>query len=159
MLKILKLLINYIDLLSARTRYSSSMSTIRQSVRCPSCGGPLQPAVLTCRGCDLRVEAEFTSNEFASLSDEDLHFLRIFIHTEGHIRDMESALGVSYPTVKARLAELKGKLQMDSETKSAATPAGSDEISRTLRDLESGTISYEQAIGRLKQVESRKRES
>ena len=64
----------------------------------------MRSAVLACDACDLRVEARFFGNEFAALSDEDLHFLRIFIHTEGRIRDMESALGVSYPTVKARLA-------------------------------------------------------
>ena len=146
-------------ILTARTDLITllDMAKIRQSVRCPSCGGPLQPAVLACRGCDLRVEADFTSNEFASLSDEDLHFLRIFIHTEGHIRDMESALGVSYPTVKGRLADLKGKLQMGSEAQTIAEPGDVDDILRTLRDLESGKVNYEQAIGRLKQGENRKR--
>jgi len=105
--------------------------------------------VLECGACDIRIEANFVSNEFASLDDDDLHFLRIFIHTEGRIREMESALGVSYPTVKARLAELKEKLQIDSPP----PPRGhddQDEVSQTLRDLERGRISYEQAIGRLK---------
>lgn len=35
--------------------------------------------------------------------------------TEGRIRDMESALGVSYPTVKSRLAALKARLGLDAE--------------------------------------------
>ncbi len=132
---------------------------ISQSIRCPSCHGPLRPAVLECVPCGLRLEGSFQANEFAALSQEDLHFLRIFIHTEGHIKEMESALGVSYPTVKARLAELKARLQMDAGTAVAGmppdVPAGEErpEMSRSgdvLRDLEAGKISVEQAISQLR---------
>lgn len=106
------------------------------------------------------------TNEFASLSQEDLHFLRIFIHTEGHIREMESALGVSYPTVKARLAELKARLRSDlavtlanaSETPPVppSVPAAQDQrpeasnTSSVLHELEAGNITVEQAIAQLR---------
>jgi hypothetical protein len=124
------------------------MAQVAQSVRCPACAGALHPAVLACAPCGIRIEANFRSNEFAALADEDLHFLRIFIHTEGRIRDMESALGLSYPTVKARLADLKAKLDVDSSQPSE-NPAADDEISRTLRDLESARITFEQALLRI----------
>jgi len=103
------------------------------------------------------------ANEFAALSQEDLHFLRIFIHTEGHIREMESALGVSYPTVKARLADLKVRLKSDVATATANNPplpvsAAADETERpekpnsgaVLRQLEQGNISVEEAIAQLR---------
>ncbi len=108
----------------------------------------MRPAVMVCTPCNLKVEAEFATNEFASLSEDDLHFLRIFVHTEGHIRDMESALGVSYPTVKARLSDLKQRLQTGMNV--VEKVAGEDETARALRDLEAGKITYEQAIDRLR---------
>lgn len=139
------------------------MKLIPQSIRCPSCAGPLRPTVLLCEPCGLRFEGSFVANEFATLSQEDLHFLRIFIYTEGHIREMESALGVSYPTVKARLAELKARLKSDVATATASTPplpgsATADESERpettspnnVLRELEAGKISAEEAIAQLR---------
>ena len=141
------------------------MKPISQSIRCPSCSGPLRPAVLLCEPCALRFEGSFIANEFATLSQEDLHFLRIFIHTEGHIREMESALGVSYPTVKTRLAELKARLKAHVAAATAMADASplpvpatavrnerpeTTSFSSVLRELEAGNISAEQAIGRLR---------
>lgn len=80
------------------------------SIVCPACGVAMEPVALGCEECGLRLEGRFEGNEFARLGEEDLHFLRIFVHCEGRIRDMESALGVSYPTIKARLAGLKAAL-------------------------------------------------
>ena len=51
-------------------------------------------------------------NEFGALTPDELHFLRVFIYCEGRIRDMEAALGVSYPTVKGHLASIKEKLNL-----------------------------------------------
>jgi hypothetical protein len=86
------------------------MKLLPPHLLCPSCQGPLRPVVLQCDECNLRVEGHFQRNEFASLGADDLHLLRIFIHTEGRIRDMEAALGLSYPTIKSRLAGLRAKL-------------------------------------------------
>ena len=52
------------------------------------------------------------TNEFGALTPDELHFLRVFIYCEGGIRDMEAALGVSYPTVKGHLASIKEKLNL-----------------------------------------------
>lgn len=66
--------------------------------------------VLGCDGCGIRVEGPFQLNEFATLSADDLHFLRIFVLSEGRVRDMQSSLGLSYPTIRARLTLLKTNL-------------------------------------------------
>lgn len=100
-------------------------------------------------------------NEFGSLTPDELHFLRVFIYCEGRIRDMEAALGVSYPTVKGHLASIKEKLNLSSprfqgQAQERGTPPGSqgppEEVPAddVLDRLESGEISYKDAVRLLK---------
>ena len=132
---------------------------IDANVRCPSCSGQLFPRILVCDSCGLKVEGDFVMNEFGALTPDELHFLRVFIYCEGRIRDMEAALGVSYPTVKGHLASIKEKLNLarirPSESPSAQAGAASGaESGRTADDvldsLEAGQISYKDAIRLLK---------
>ena len=90
---------------------------------CPACRGRLYPKLLQCADCGLEVSTRYAGNEFARLTDEQLHLLRIFVLCEGSIRDMEAALGVSYPTVKARLASLRGELGLDGSERGAVASA------------------------------------
>ena len=119
---------------------------IDANVRCPSCNGQLYPRVLVCDACGLKVEGEFVTNEFGSLTPDELHFLRVFVASEGSIRDMEAALGVSYPTVKAHLAALKKRLGLQGSPTSTGGVA-TDEI---LDGLESGRIPYKEAVRMLR---------
>jgi hypothetical protein len=125
---------------------------IDANVRCPSCNGQLYPRVLVCDSCGVKVEGEFVMNEFGSLTPDELHFLRVFIYCEGRIRDMEAALGVSYPTVKGHMASIKEKLNLASALPSpssgrpAAPPAGASAADEVLDGLEAGQISYKEAI-------------
>jgi hypothetical protein len=130
------------------------MKRTDSNVPCPSCRGPLQPRVLVCDACDIRVEGRFQTNEFAALEPEDLHFLRIFVHCEGRIKDMEAALGLSYPTIRTRLGALKNKLTAvpvppSSESVAAENVTRSREI---LESLEAGKISFEEAMKQLKET-------
>ncbi|MEE8042949.1 MAG: DUF2089 family protein [Pseudomonadales bacterium] len=126
---------------------------------CPSCGQPMSPCVLECSACELRLEGDFRQNEFSTLEDEYLHLLRIFVTCEGRIREMEAALGVSYPTVKARIAELKARVGLDGEMASPnASPAAGQTKTRpratedmdVLNALDSGDLDYEEALRLLK---------
>jgi len=146
-----------------RSRWNMPGNKIDANIRCPSCNGQLYPRVLVCDSCGLKVEGEFVLNEFDSLSPDELHFLRVFIQCEGRIRDMEDALGVSYPTVKGLLASIKDKLSQRSPRFAASAPraenadgsaagastsgapasASQEEI---LDQLESGQISYKEAV-------------
>ena len=136
-----------------------SRNRIDANVRCPSCSGQLFPRVLVCDSCGLKVEGDFVMNEFGALTPDELHFLRVFIYCEGRIRDMEAALGVSYPTVKGHLASIKEKLNLarirpSAPSVSQAGPAMGAEGARTadevLDGLEAGQISYKDAIRLLK---------
>ncbi len=136
---------------------------IDANIRCPSCNGKLYPRVLVCDSCGLKVEGEFVENEFGALTPDELHFLRVFIFCEGRIRDMEAALGVSYPTVKAHMASIRGKLNLSGPRFTASLPQAGQEPAEEARDmgtedvlagLENGTITYKEA---LKLLKSRKR--
>ncbi len=153
------------------------MKAIDSNLQCPSCHQELRPSLLVCDTCEIRVEGPFRLNEFASLGPEDLHFLRIFVQSEGRIRDMEAALGLSYPTIRTRLTALKHKLSgavyarsgdAPTQPEASRTPeassairtsyVGSDDPGSALRsvlgELESGAISFEEALRRIKDTRS-----
>ena len=113
---------------------------------CPACAQPTHPKVLEC-ACGVRVEAPISVNEFALLSPEQLHLLRIFLKCEGRIRDMEAALGISYPTVKIRIKELKEALKIGDEDPPEKPPTL--DLEDVLSGLERGELSADEAIDRL----------
>ena len=128
---------------------------------CPACAGRLYPKLLACADCGLEVTTRYAANEFADLEAESLHLLRIFVLCEGRIRDMEAALGVSYPTVKARLAALREKLGLTGEATvppHAATeerePAPTT-VKGVLDALESGKVDYDTAMKRIRELRAR----
>ena len=122
------------------------------NICCPACHGHLDARILECNSCGIRVEGTFARSEFDQLDEHEMHFLRIFVHCEGKIRELEKSLGVSYPTVKARLANLKEKLSLDSpsprdnsEASTGSKPLAADVIAA----LDRGDISPEDAIRQL----------
>lgn len=132
------------------------MSTANSNILCPVCQGLLSPKVLACDHCDVRVEGPFQLNEFATLSPEDLHFLRIFIRCEGRVRDMEPALGLSYPTIRTRLTQLKNKLVGDGpdSEKSPNQKASVPDTATILAQLEKGQITFDEAMKQIKNARS-----
>ena len=122
------------------------------NICCPACHGHLDARILVCNSCGIRVEGTFARSEFDQLDENEMHFLRIFVYSEGKIREVEKALGVSYPTVKARLANLKEKLGLDStstkdnnEASTDSKPSAADVIAA----LDRGDITPEDAIKQL----------
>ena len=123
-------------------------NTLALGSPCPACAQPMHPKVLEC-SCGVRVEGSISTNEFTLLSPEQLHLLRIFVKCEGRIRDMEAALGISYPTVKARIKELKETLEIvDDEAVEKPSPVDLEEV---LSALETGELSADEAIDRLEE--------
>jgi len=134
---------------------------------CPACKGRLYPRLLRCADCGLEVTTRYATNEFADLEPDQLHLLRIFVLCEGHIRDMEAALGVSYPTVKARLQVLRARLGLvgDATDKGDAVPPRSsaesareptmNDVGEVLSALEKGSINYDAAMRRIRELRSR----
>jgi hypothetical protein len=91
---------------------------------------------------DIRIEGEFELPPLARLSAEDQVFVMAFIRSDGSIKDLEKAFGISYPTVKSRLARIAAHFEF-AETMPASPR---DEI---IDKLEKGEITAAEAIERL----------
>lgn len=69
---------------------------------CPVCGKNLRVRVLQCPGCQTRIEGNFepTVSPIFYLSGKELEFVELFVKVRGNIKEVEKALGISYPTVR-----------------------------------------------------------
>jgi len=119
--------------------------------RCPQCGGPLQVAALHCPQCDLTMSGEFGRCRFCDIPPDQQAFLEVFVRCRGVIRQMEKALGISYPTVRARMDDLLRALGFAGD----ATGAGPQSVREVLAQLEQGQISAQDAIQRIRQAKGR----
>jgi hypothetical protein len=73
--------------------------------RCPVCGDELAVTRLQCGTCDTQIDGRFRLGRFQRLSADQLAFVEVFVKNRGIIKDVEAELGISYPTVRARLDE------------------------------------------------------
>jgi hypothetical protein len=117
---------------------------------CPICGQPLAVTRLHCRSCDTTIEGHFGLASFDRLTPEQLSFAETFIRCEGKLNRMEGLIGLSYPTLRARLSDLIQAMGFEIG-QDEEPPAGiSDEERRQiLDDLASGKLSSEEAVRRL----------
>lgn len=123
--------------------------------RCPSCGGSLKVQQLSCPACTTRVEGEFPLCPVCSLEEEDRALLDLFLRVRGNAKGVERALGISYPTVRARLEQLWQRLEARrSETGPPSQEPGGDGEGRPsiaiLDDLERGRIDVSRAAALLR---------
>ncbi|MFW6075807.1 MAG: DUF2089 domain-containing protein [Chloroflexota bacterium] len=120
---------------------------------CPSCGGTLEIRELECRSCDITIRGHFpmtARGPFSRLSSDQLAFLHLFVTSRGNLSDVERSLGVSYPTVRAKLDDLIAALSADEPARSPESPPLSrqevfDRVSR-------GEISVDEAMAILDTV-------
>lgn len=72
---------------------------------CPTCNGALQVRELYCPRCRIRIQGDFEppNSRLLSLSRKELEFVELFVRLRGNIKEVEKALGVSYPTVRGML--------------------------------------------------------
>lgn len=89
--------------------------------RCPSCGSGLTVQALHCSACSTRVEGEYDLCPVCSLADEDRALLDLYLKVRGNAKGVERELGISYPTVRARLEQLWQRLDA-LRARSAAPP-------------------------------------
>ena len=112
--------------------------------QCPVCSEAMEVTRLYCRHCDTAVEGHFSLGRFQRLTAKQLQFAETFIRCEGKINRVEGEMGVSYPTVRARLNDLIRALGYDVKPE----PAGisPEERQSILEDLAQGKISSEEAV-------------
>jgi hypothetical protein len=92
--------------------------------RCPFCDGSTEVTEVSCLNCDVQIRGHFTLSRFDGLAPEHLQFLEAFLRSRGVIRDVEAMLGISYPTVRARLDALLTALDFHEPAREKPSPAG-----------------------------------
>jgi hypothetical protein len=131
---------------------------------CPVCAGELEISRLHCSSCGTTIEGEFGVGRFGRLSREQMTLLESFLRSRGNLKEMERALGISYPTVRARVEALVQALGLaDGEPVEIVVDdeAGesSEELAATRREilerLAKGEIDSTGAAEALRAVESK----
>src|SRR5580693_4924913 len=105
-------------------------------------GAPFVVERVRLTGKDIAIEGAFAPPQLALLGADDQVFVAAFMRSHGSIKEMEQMFGVSYPTVKARLARIAASLEFIDES---PAPARSDVLERLAR----GEITAEAAIAAL----------
>jgi hypothetical protein len=110
-------------------------------------------AELRCRGCGTSLRGEFALSRcvFCALPPEQLKFLELFLRCRGNLRDVERSLGLSYPTIRARLDTLLSALGL--APAEAAQPI--DQRREILEALDAGRISPEEAIREIETLQTK----
>ncbi len=140
----------------------------RLLTQCPVCGGEMQPAAVKCKSCDAHISAPFDTCRFCSLLPEHLSFVETFLRCEGNLSKVGDELGISYPTVRNRLAAALAALNLENgsplayggQAASGGVEHGSDdsaidpaELRRSvLNRLSNGEINAEEAAEELRKL-------
>jgi hypothetical protein len=119
--------------------------------RCPVCGDEMVVTRLQCQRCDSALEGRFKLGRFARLTPEQLAFVELFIRCEGKLSRVGDELGISYPTVRSRLADVIRALGYEVE-EPEETEESAVRRQAILDDLAAGKITAEEAIRLLKKV-------
>lgn len=114
---------------------------------CPVCRGHLQVTRLQCPACHAEVAGNFPLHRLAALPEPHASLLELFLRARGNVKEMERALGLSYPTVRARLEEALTAAGFGREAEA------NEGARRAILDaLERGDLSAREAAARLRQL-------
>lgn len=117
--------------------------TYKMINNCPVCSSALKATRLSCNTCGTVIENDFTLSKFDRLSSEQLSFVEIFIKNRGSIKDIEKEMGISYPTVKAKLNDVIKAFGYNVEDE---RQSGTGSV---LDQLERGEITPEDAVKKI----------
>jgi hypothetical protein len=81
------------------------------------------------------------------LSEEEQTFLLLFVRSRGNLKDVEKTLGVSYPTVRAKLDEIIDRVTPVTPP-APATPARDRKA--VLDQVQSGQLGVDEALALLR---------
>jgi hypothetical protein len=121
------------------------MKNVTVPAKCPFCDGQIHITDFACDDCGATVRGIFDPCSFCGLNTEQRRYLISFIKCRGNIKEIEKDLGISYPTVRARMDDLLialGLTEVKSDTRRADI----------LASLETGEISAEEAAQMLKKL-------
>ena len=105
-------------------------------------GAPIAVERIRIADSGIKIEGDFDLPVLARLSAEDQVFVMAFIRCDGSIKEIERVFGISYPTVKNRLARIARQFEF---VENLPMPVQDD----VLAQLEHGKITVNEAIERL----------
>jgi len=116
----------------------------------PVTGGPLYISELTGIESGVTIRGKFEIPTYSRLDEEQQRFLETFLRCRCMLNSVERELGISYPTVRARLDALLASLGLSAAREE---PMGKEKTTerkqRVLDQLERGEISAEEAKAQL----------
>jgi hypothetical protein len=110
--------------------------------QCPVCQSTLIVQELKCDHCETLIKGRFETTRLASLNEEQLKFVEIFVKVRGSIKEMERELGISYPTVRNRLEQVAEVLGYQAQQ----VPIEPNRRQQILKQLDQGEITSEEAL-------------
>ena len=123
--------------------------------QCPVCGADMVVTKLRCSHCGTELSGDFAPCRFCRLEDRHLRFVETFLRCRGSIKEVERALGVSYPTVKNMLDAALTALGLDEKPEQRVLRE-KEERSEILQRLSDGEIDVDTAIEALNQLKGGK---
>lgn len=78
--------------------------------RCPSCTAALSIAKLTCTACATEITGQFDPCPVCRLTGEARQVFEHYLAARGNVRQVQHALGVSYPTARQRVDDMFNQL-------------------------------------------------
>lgn len=112
--------------------------------KCPVCNIDLQIREFYCPECDITIRGEFGQSELAALTLSQQEFVKVFLISQGNIKEVEKRLNISYPTVKSRLSEIVNVISGGRKSDQG--------MASILQDIEKGGMTVEQAIMKIKKM-------
>lgn len=123
--------------------------------KCPVCGQDMRITRLRCSHCGTELTGEFSPCRFCTLEEKHLQFVETFLRCRGSIKEVEKALGVSYPTVKNMLDAALAALALDEKPELRAVRE-EEEKNEILTRLSNQEIDVDSAIEALNQLKGGK---
>ena len=121
---------------------------------CPACAAELLVTRLQCPVCNTEVAGTFALGRLATLREPHASLIELFLRVRGNMKEMERVLGVSYPTVRARLEEALAAAGLLREGQpAAAVPDLAPQRAAILDELERGEITPAEAAARLRAIQ------
>ena len=115
--------------------------------QCPVCGHSTTVTRVRCSHCGTELTGEFAPCRFCKLEEKHLQFVETFLRCRGSIKEVERALGVSYPTVKNMLDAALQALGLEDR------PQGAQERrQQVLEQLSQGELDVDAAVEALNKL-------
>ena len=122
---------------------------------CPVCGNGLKIVRVKCDECGSELSGNFSPCKFCTLEEKHLQFIETFLRCRGSIKEVEKALGISYPTVRNMMDSALTALGLN--TPKPAGNAEEKEKSEILEKLSNKEIGVDAAIQALAGLKGEKK--